>query len=274
MRLYRTSAGPVVELDGRFHLLDEGWDDLFARDRLAAHLRAAADGRAGEPELPGRVLPPVAAQEVWAAGVTYYRSREARIEESKGAGGGSFYDRVYEAGRPELFFKAPGWRVRGPDASIRVRRDATWSVPEPELALCVNPAGRIFGYTLGNDVSSRDIEGENPLYLPQAKVYDGACALGPAILITDDPLAPDTPIQLRILQGERTVFKDETRLSNLRRRPDELVEWLFRELAFPHGVVLLTGTGVVPGDDVRLRPGDEVEVASPLLGRLVNHVDV
>jgi 2-dehydro-3-deoxy-D-arabinonate dehydratase len=273
MRLYRTTAGPVVELDGRFHTLDDDWDDLFVRDHVAAHLRAASEGRAGEPELPGEVLPPVAAQEVWAAGVTYYRSREARIEESKGAGGGSFYDRVYEAERPELFFKAPGWRVRGPGAGIRVRRDATWNVPEPELALCLSSTGRIFGYTLGNDVSSRDIEGENPLYLPQAKVYDGACALGPGILVTNDPLPPETPIELRIQQGDQTVFEGGTTLSNMRRRPDELVAWLFRELTFPHGVVLLTGTGVIPGDDVRLRAGDEVEVRSPAIGRLVNRVE-
>lgn len=273
MKLFHTTAGPVVELDGRFHVLDDDWDQLLARDQLAARLRAVAEDRAGEPEPPGEMLPPVAAQEIWAAGVTYYRSREARIEESKGAGGGSFYDRVYEADRPELFFKAPGWRVRGPGGPIRVRRDATWSVPEPELALCVNPAGQIFGYTLGNDVSSRDIEGENPLYLPQAKVYDGACALGPGILVTDEHLPPDTSIELRIRRGEQTIFEGGTLLSNMRRRPDELVAWLFRELAFPRGVVLLTGTGVIPGDDVRLQPGDEVEVRSPAIGRLVNHVE-
>lgn len=273
MRLYRTTAGPAVELDGRFHLIDEDWDDLFGRDDLAAHLRAAGEARTGEQEPPGEVLAPVGAQEVWAAGVTYYRSREARIEESKGAGGGSFYDQVYEAERPELFFKAPGWRVRGPGRSIRVRRDAQWSVPEPELALCINPDGRIFGYTLGNDVSSRDIEGENPLYLPQAKVYDGACALGPGILITSDPLPPDSPIGLQIRREGRTLFEGDTMLSAMRRRPDELVQWLCRELTFPRGVVLLTGTGVIPGDDIRLRPGDEVEVRSPLIGGLVNQVE-
>ena len=273
MRLYRTTAGPAVELEGRFHPLNDDWDDLFVRDHLAAHLRAAVEGRTGEQEAPGELLAPVGAQEVWAAGVTYHRSREARIEESKGAGGGSFYDRVYEAERPELFFKAAGWRVRGPGRPIRVRRDARWSVPEPELALCVDPGGRIFGYTLGNDVSSRDIEGENPLYLPQAKVYDGACALGPGILITDEPLPPDTPIGLRIRRDGRTAFEGNTAVSAMRRRPDELVSWLRRELTFPQGVVLLTGTGVIPGDDVRLQPGDEAEVRSPAIGRLVNRVE-
>jgi 2-dehydro-3-deoxy-D-arabinonate dehydratase len=271
MRLYRTEAGPVVERDGAFHVLDDDWDDLFARTDLARHLRAVATGP-GAPELDAAVLAPVVGQEVWAAGVTYYRSREARIEESEAAGGGSFYDRVYAAERPELFFKAPGWRVRAPGAPIRVRHDAAWSVPEPELALCVNAEGRIFGYTLGNDVSSRDIEGANPLYLPQAKVYDGACALGPGILVTDDPLPPETRIELRIRRDAETVFEGATRLANMRRTPAELVAWLCRELEFPRGVVLLTGTGVVPPDGVGLRPGDEVEIRCPALGRLFNPV--
>lgn len=271
MKLYRTAAGPTVELDGAFHRLDDDWDDLFAHTELVRHLRTVVAGP-GASELGAEVLPPVVSQEVWAAGVTYYRSREARIEESKEAGGGSFYDRVYEAERPELFFKAAGWRVRAHGEPIRVRRDASWSVPEPELALCVNAEGRIFGYTLGNDVSSRDIEGDNPLYLPQAKVYDGACALGPGILVTDDPLPPETTIELRIRRGARPVFEGATELARMRRSPEELVAWLFRELEFPHGVVLLTGTGVVPPDGLSLRPGDEVEVRSPAIGRLVNPV--
>jgi 2-dehydro-3-deoxy-D-arabinonate dehydratase len=271
MRLYRTDSGPVVELDGAFHVLDDDWDDLFARSDPAGYLRTIVAGP-GAPELTGEVLAPVVAQEVWAAGVTYYRSREARIEESEAAGGGSFYDRVYEAERPELFFKAAGWRVRAHGAPIRVRRDAAWSVPEPELALCVNAEGRIFGYTLGNDVSSRDIEGENPLYLPQAKVYDGACSLGPGILVTGEPLPPETRIELRIRRDGDPVFEGATRLASMRRSPPELVAWLCRELEFPRGVVLLTGTGVVPPDDVGLRPGDEVEIRCPPVGRLVNPV--
>lgn len=271
MRLYRTSAGPVVELNGGFHLLDDLWDDLFGREDLGRHLRAVVTG-SGSAELVEEALAPVGAQEVWAAGVTYHRSREARIEESETAGGGSFYDRVYDAERPELFFKAAGWRVRATGEPIRLRRDAVWSVPEPELALCVNPGGRIFGYTIGNDVSSRDIEGDNPLYLPQAKIYDGACALGPGILVTDDPLPPTTRIELRIRRGAELVFEGDTTLASMRRTPADLVAWLFRELEFPYGVVLLTGTGVVPPVGVGLRPGDEVDIHCPALGRLVNTV--
>lgn len=271
MRLYRTGAGPVVEIDGAFHALDDDWDDLFAHTDLARHLRTGVTGP-GASKLVGDVLAPVVAQEVWAAGVTYHRSREARIGEAEAAGGGSFYDRVYEAERPELFFKAAGWRVRPHRAPIRVRRDAVWSVPEPELALCVNAEGRIFGYTLGNDVSARDIEGENPLYLPQAKVYDGACSLGPGILLSEDPLPPETRIELRIGRDERPLFEGATELANMRRAPEELVGWLCRELEFPRGAVLLTGTGVVPPDDVSLQPGDEVEIFCPAIGRLVNKV--
>jgi 2-dehydro-3-deoxy-D-arabinonate dehydratase len=263
----------MVEIEGRFHHIEDEWDRLFARADLAEHVRGAVAGP-GEAALPGTVLAPVVSQEVWAAGVTYYRSREARKEESRGAGGGSFYDRVYDAERPELFFKAPGWRVRGAGQPIRIRRDAAWSVPEPELALCVDPAGRIFGYSLGDDVSARDIEGENPLYLPQAKVYDGGCALGPAILVTDEPPGGDTPIELRIRRDGEVVFEGRTRLSEMRRQPDELVAYLFRELSFPAGVVLLTGTGVVPPDDIRLKPGDEVEIECPPVGRLVNRVEM
>lgn len=271
MKLYRTDRGPQVEIDDRFYRVEEEWDGLFTRHDLVELLLRHATGP-GAAEIDGTILAPVASQEVWAAGVTYTRSREARKEESRRAGGGSFYDRVYDAERPELFFKAPGWRVRGNGEPIRIRGDAAWTVPEPELALCVDAAGRIFGYAVGNDVSSRDIEGENPLYLPQAKVYDGACALGPCILVTDEPLPPDTPIELRIRRQAGVLFEGRTRLSSMRRRPDELVDWLVRELSFPVGLVLLTGTGVVPPDEVRLEPGDEVEIAIPPIGRLTNRV--
>jgi 2-dehydro-3-deoxy-D-arabinonate dehydratase len=219
------------------------------------------------------VVAPIGSQEVWAAGVTYLRSRTARMEESQEASGGTFYDRVYSAARPELFFKAQGWRVRGCDQTIRVRRDAKWSVPEPELALCVNSRGRIVGYTIGNDVSSRDIEGENPLYLPQAKSYDGSCALGPAMLVAEAPLPPETPIELTIARGGAKVFEGATTLAQMKRVPEELVGYLYRELSFPDGCVLLTGTGVIPPDEFSLQSGDVVEIRIPPIGALRNAVE-
>jgi 2-dehydro-3-deoxy-D-arabinonate dehydratase len=190
MNLYKTSGGPVVEADGRFYALPPvNWDELVNRDALRAVLADAVrhSGRVlDESAVQQRgVLPPVGSQEVWAAGVTYLRSKVARMEESKAAGGGDFYDKVYAADRPELFFKSMPHKVVGHGQFVRVRKDSRWNVPEPELALLVNSRGAIVGYTIGNDMSSRDIEGENPLYLPQAKVYDGSCALGPCLLYRD-----------------------------------------------------------------------------------------
>jgi 2-dehydro-3-deoxy-D-arabinonate dehydratase len=272
MHLYRTEWGAIgVQGQKRFDIR-ESWDALINRDGLLGHLRSISESTelSHEEKHP---LAPIGSQEVWAAGVTYYRSRSARIEESQDAGGGTFYDRVYSAERPELFFKATAWRVRGTDATIRVRRDAKWSVPEPELALCVNAKGKIVGYTIGNDVSSRDIEGENPLYLPQAKCYDGSCALGPALYVTDDPLPPETAIVLTITRGGATVFQGDTTVSQMRRSPLELVEFLYRETSFPVGCILLTGTGVIPPDDFSLVSGDVVEITIEPIGRLVNTVE-
>ena len=217
------------------------------------------------------MLAPIASQEVWAAGVTYYRSRDARIEESRDAAGGDFYARVYAAERPELFFKSSPHRVVGPGGRVRLRADSRWNVPEPELTLAVNAAGRIFGVTVGNDMSSRDIEGENPLYLPQAKVYDGSCALGPGVLLGDPPPA-ETAIRLEIARGGRVAFGGETTLAQLKRRPAELVAYLFRDQTFPNGVFLMTGTGIVPGNDFTLAAGDEIRIEIAGVGRLVNTV--
>jgi 2-dehydro-3-deoxy-D-arabinonate dehydratase len=272
MKLYRTRSGAVVEENGAFAALPDDWDALIARADLVTYL---AQSLARFPRLttsPTDVLAPIASQEVWAAGVTYLRSKTARIEESQAAGGGSFYDRVYEAQRPELFFKAAGWRVRGPGGPVRIRRDATWSVPEPEVALYINPRGDIIGFTIGNDLSSRDIEGENPLYLPQAKIYDGSCALGPAVLITGS-LPADTTITLRVTRARAPIFEGTTRWSRLRRAPRELVEWLYRETSFPHGCVLLTGTGIIPPDAFTLCPGDEIEIGVSAIGVLRNIVE-
>jgi 2-dehydro-3-deoxy-D-arabinonate dehydratase len=274
MKLYRSRRGILAEQADRFYTLTpSSWDDLVTREDLAAYLgniiRSATptDGPA-----PQDLLPPIGSQEVWAAGVTYYRSRDARMEESKSAGGGDFYDRVYHAARPELFFKSAPHRVVGPDAKVAIRDDAAWSVPEPELTLFVSPRGKIAGYTIGNDMSSRDIEGENPLYLPQAKVYDRSCALGPCLLIADEPLSAAIEIALEIRREGTAVFSGTTTLKEMKRKPEELVEYLYRNNSFPHGCFLLTGTGVVPPDSFTLKLGDEIRITIPPIGTLVNVV--
>jgi 2-dehydro-3-deoxy-D-arabinonate dehydratase len=217
------------------------------------------------------LLAPIDRQEVWAAGVTYKRSRTARMEESQGAA--SFYDKVYVADRPELFFKANPHRVVGPGQPVRIRRDAKWNVPEPELTLVFSSKMRLVGFTVGNDMSSRDIEGENPLYLPQAKVYDGCCALGPGITLVDgSPIGPATGIHLRIQRNGGTAFEGRTDVGQLNRTFDDLAGWLARDNSFPHGVLLLTGTGIVPGDDFTLLPGDMVTIAIDGIGTLSNPV--
>jgi 2-dehydro-3-deoxy-D-arabinonate dehydratase len=273
MRLFRTANGAYVEQDGRYYPIDsDDWDKLICDSNLQQRLLESI--RQNTPEILDLavVLAPTVSQEVWAAGVTYYRSRDARMEESKDAGGGSFYDRVYSAERPELFFKATGRRVVGPAGAVRIRSDAKWSVPEPELTLIINPAGTIVGYTVGNDMSSRDIEGENPLYLPQAKVYDGSCALGPCILVSDDPLSKETNIQIDIIRGGKKVFSGSTKLAELKRDPVDLVRYLFRDNSFPQGVFLMTGTGIVPGEDFTLARGDIIRIQISEIGTLENYV--
>ncbi|HEY5214890.1 MAG TPA: fumarylacetoacetate hydrolase family protein [Acidobacteriaceae bacterium] len=273
MKLYRTANGAFVEEDGGFYqVAAEDWDELLASTTLQARARAAVVGGGISGLDAGTILAPIVSQEVWAAGVTYYRSRSARMEESKDAGGGTFYDRVYAAERPELFFKATGRRVVGPGEAVRIRSDAKWSVPEPELTLLVDPGGSIVGYTVGNDMSSRDIEGENPLYLPQAKVYDSSCALGPCVLLSKEPLGQATGIHLEIERQGKTVFQARTTLAELKRDPKELVEFLFRDNSFPHGVFLLTGTGIVPPDDFTLSTNDVIRIAIDGIGTLENHV--
>jgi 2-dehydro-3-deoxy-D-arabinonate dehydratase len=221
------------------------------------------------------LLPPIDRQEVWAAGVTYLRSKTAREEESATAGGASFYDRVYTAPRPELFFKATADRVVGPGQPIRARADSHWTVPEPELALMISPDLRIVGYTIGNDVSARDIEGENPLYLPQAKVYRQSCALGPCVTLAAAlPPRGSVRIRLTVQRGDAIAFEGETGLDRMARPLEELVEWLGRENEFPNGVILLTGTGVVPPDDFTLLAGDVVSISIDGIGTLTNPVVV
>jgi 2-dehydro-3-deoxy-D-arabinonate dehydratase len=275
IRLYHASTGLLAEQNRRwFHLPDVQWDAAINRDDVQEWLNARISRMAALANAPDakRLRPTIGSQEVWAAGVTYYRSRTARMEEAKSAGGGDFYDRVYDAERPELFFKATPHRVRGHGEAVRIRGDAKWNVPEPELALVVTSKGTIVGYTIGNDMSSRDIEGENPLYLPQAKVYDGSCALGPAVLLTRDPLPSTTEIRLAIRRDGQEAFTGTTSLSAMKRTPQELVGFLFRDNSFPTGCVLLTGTGVVPPDAFTLKAGDEIAIEIGPIGTLINQV--
>ncbi len=251
-----TDKGPRWALNGHYLPEDLTLSVLLseAADALPATLAAAAGG----PDADGQLLAPIdAGQEVWAAGVTYLRSREARVEESQSK---DLYQKVYEAERVEVFFKAIGWRVMGHGQAVRIRRDSHWNVPEPELALVINRDGDIVGYTAGNDMSSRDIEGENPLYLPQAKIYDGSCALGPGIVIGDAQAMAELPIYMSIWRDGAAVFQDETSTAQLKRPLAEIAGWLTRELAVPDGVLLMTGTGIVPPDDFTLAVGDAVRI--------------
>jgi 2-dehydro-3-deoxy-D-arabinonate dehydratase len=273
MKLYRTRQAIFAEQAGQFYAIDTtSWDDLITREDLSSFLAVSIKAKKPVEAPPQDLLPPIGSQEVWAAGVTYYRSRDARMEESKSAGGGDFYDRVYHAARPELFFKATAHRVVGPGAKVATRDDAKWSVPEPELALFVTPRGKIAAYTIGNDMSSRDIEGENPLYLPQAKVYDRSCALGPCLLIADEPLLSTTEIKIEIRRAGSPAFSGSTTLAEMKRKPEELVEYLYRSSSFPSGCFLLTGTGVVPPDSFTLQTGDEIQISIPPIGTLMNSV--
>jgi 2-dehydro-3-deoxy-D-arabinonate dehydratase len=274
VRLYRTQQGPYLLSDNLYYRVEDiAWDALITREDLHDFCRSIVDhGERTKAFAYGTLLAPIESQEVWAAGVTYYRSRSARIEESKDAGGGDFYDRIYSATRPELFFKAAGHRVVGPNAMVKIRSDAKWSVPEPEMTLLISPKGTILGYTIGNDMSSRDIEGENPLYLPQAKVYDGSCALGPCIFLSPDPLPAATRIEIQIVRNSETAFSGSTSLSELKRDPKTLVSYLFRDNSFPQGCFLMTGTGIVPPDSFTLASGDQIRIAIDPIGTLANEV--
>src|SRR4051812_29934721 len=274
VKLFRTATGRFVEEDGHHYRIEAlTWDALLAHDNLEDCLAAIIEGEAPTHEFQSApLIAPIEGQEVWAAGVTYYRSRGARMEESKDAGGGDFYDRVYSAERPELFFKSTASRSVGHSGKVRIRKDAHWSVPEPELTLVVSPKGRIIGYTIGNDMSSRDIEGENPLYLPQAKVYNRSCALGPGILFSSEPLPATTKIGLEILRSGQNVFSGSTDLAQMKRNPQTLVDYLYRDNLFPNGCFLLTGTGVVPPDSFTLQHADEIRISIDGIGTLINFV--
>jgi 2-dehydro-3-deoxy-D-arabinonate dehydratase len=281
LKLFRYDAdGPRLGVetdDGRFDLTSvngsvfgslAGW---LSQENPMEILRSAATRVLESVPDDALLLPPVDLQEVWAAGVTYERSKVARMEESEG--GGDFYDKVYAAERPELFMKAVGWRVVGPGQPIRVRSDSTWDVPEPEMTLVLSSAGKIVGVTIGNDVSSRSIEGENPLYLPQAKCYNGAAALGPSILLVEEGVdLRNLTIGLEIVRAGDVAYSDQTTTARMKRHPQELADYLFREMDFPHGALLMTGTGLVPPDSFTLRSGDIVSITISGVGTLTNPV--
>jgi 2-dehydro-3-deoxy-D-arabinonate dehydratase len=219
-----------------------------------------------------QIKAPIKGQEIWAAGVTYLKSKTARMEESEATGGAGFYDKVYAAERPELFFKANAYRTVGHLDLVNIRKDSIWDVPEPELTLLISPSGNITGYTIGNDMSSRSIEGENPLYLPQAKCYDRSAALGPCIYVPEQPIPQDTKISMRILRKSAVLFEGETLINQMKRSHTELAGFLFRECSFPSGVFLMTGTCIVPGNDVTLKSGDEIQISIDHIGELINFV--
>lgn len=275
MKLYHTTIGPVLHHNEAYYHLDADWDSLVNDDDLFARLSDVPRNGEGR-KVPGmngnEILPPMKSQELWASGVTYYRSKIGRQEEAKDSGGADFYARVYEAERPELFFKGTLARVVGHGAPVRIRKDSTWNVPEPELTLVLTSSGRIVGYTIGNDMSSRSIEGENPLYLPQAKTWDGSAALGPCVLVTDDPFPRDAVIRMAVLRGGGPVFSGDIAVGQIRRSFDELISFLYRECTFPRGCLLLTGTGIIPPADFSLQQHDEIRITIEPIGTLINTV--
>lgn len=274
MKLYNTANGVVIEESDNFYAVSANWDDLINDDNaLQTAANLIANANASDISIVKDVLPTMGKQqELWACGVTYLRSKVGRQEESKAAGGGDFYEKVYNAERPEVFFKATSNRVVAHNQKVRIRKDSTWDVPEPELTLVVTSSGKIIGYTVGNDMSSRSIEGENPLYLPQAKTYDACAAVGPCVYLTDKPLNTSTVIQLHINRNGNNVFEGNVDLGQLKRTPSELVGYVFRECSFPYGCLIMTGTGIVPASDFTLQSGDEIAITIDGIGKLVNIV--
>lgn len=279
MKVYKTLQGFVIENQGLYYLSrHQDWDSFINRENLFFELQREIQNLPQAQEykslIDNGLQAPIQSQEVWASGVTYLRSRDARMEESKKAGGGNFYDRVYDAERPEIFFKATPHRVVGHNQNVRIRKDSKWNVPEPELTLFINSKGQIAGYTIGNDMSSRDIEGENPLYLPQAKTYDKSAALGPCILVLDTEISLETEISIEINRSEITHFSDTIQIKQMKRKLPELAEFLCRECSFPQGVFLMTGTALVPPDTFTLEVGDEVKITIEGIGTLTNYIEM
>jgi len=279
MRIYRIESGILIESDEQFHLVeDRDWDTFINDNALFEKVTdivrsTQAMGDPGSVIIRNELMPPVKSQEVWASGVTYFNSKLARQEEARDAGGGDFYARVYVAERPELFFKSAGHRVRGSGETLRIRDDSSWNVPEPELTLFITSGGTIVGYTIGNDMSSRSIEGENPLYLPQAKTYDGSAAIGPCLYVPGSDIPKETVIRMVVVRDNKIVFEGSIELGQMKRTLDELASWLLREMSFPHGCFLMSGTGIVPAKEFTLDHGDEVRITIEPIGTLVNSIE-
>ncbi len=274
MKLFKTNSGIVIEKENEFFLVTgQHWDVFINDDNIVEKIKDLTSKLPSlDRSLINEVLVPIGSQELWACGVTYLRSKVGRQEESKLSGGADFYAKVYEAERPEVFFKATANRIVGHQQKVRIRKDSTWDVPEPELTLVVTSSGKIIGYTIGNDMSSRSIEGENPLYLPQAKTYDGCAAVGPCIYISDQPLNKNMLISLEINRDNKKVFEGNVALDQMKRTPEELVSYVYRECSFPNGCMIMTGTGIVPGNDFTLKSGDVIRISIETIGELVNMV--
>lgn len=274
MKLFKTVNGVYLQNNASVYKLEQQWDDVVNRDNLYDYLSDITKTAAkiiGDDWQSG-LLPPIANQEVWAAGVTYLQSRDARVEESQSSGGSDLYKRVYDAERPEIFFKSTPQRVVGHLQDVSIRKDSLWNVPEPELTLFINSNGKIQGYTVGNDMSSRSIEGENALYLPQAKTYNKSAAIGPCLTVLAEPISKQTVISIVIKRNDVALYSDKTPLSRMKRSLEELSGFLFRELTFPNGVYLMTGTCLVPPNDFTLQPLDIVEISIDGIGTLINTV--
>lgn len=278
MKIFKTDKAIVLQHEGHCYISKEtDWDRYINRNDLYGFLKyeivtltPVGDENWIQSQ---KLVAPIGTQEIWAAGVTYLRSKVARMEESEQSGGATFYDKVYDAERPELFFKATANRTVGTNEEVRIRKDSTWDVPEPELTLVISSSGKIIGYTIGNDMSSRSIEGENPLYLPQAKMYNKCAGLGPCILVTEEPIPSSTYIRMKIARNNEGVFEGQTTIDQMKRSHDELVEFLFRESEFPQGCYLMTGTCVVPGNDFTLQSRDRITIEIEYIGELLNIVE-
>lgn len=277
MKIYNTRRGIIVEHRNRFYRTSAADWDVFT-NRSGLYAKVSEELRELEPDdslastVQNDLLSPIGRQEVWASGITYVRTRQSWVDSAKH--GSSPYSTVYDAERPELFFKATAYRTVGPGDKVRIRKDSKWTVPEPELTLFICSAGTIEGYTIGNDVSSKDIESENPLYLSQAKSYDASAAIGPCLYVPKESIDPNAMIQLEILSNDENIFFGEISINRMKRKHTELVEYLFKETSFMYGVYLMTGTGIVPPDKFTLQEGDEIRISIEGIGTLVNKVSV
>jgi 2-dehydro-3-deoxy-D-arabinonate dehydratase len=277
LKIYNTKSGIVLlHAEKHYFLLDVKWDsfindnDLF--DKCMGIIQNSNESSELAYLIEKEILAPIGNQEIWASGVTYYNSKLGREEESREMGGDQFYSRVYTADRPELFFKSTASRAVGHNGYVAIRKDSSWNVPEPELTLMISSSGKIIGYTIGNDVSSRSIEGENPLYLPQAKTYDHSAAIGPCIWVTKEAIPLDTEINLTVRRNKTTIFSAKIHVSKIKRKLQELVDYLYEACSFPNGCLLMTGTGIVPDSGFTLQSNDEIHIRIDHIGTLTNFV--